>query len=412
MTQSSNDPEGKGGALKPPVWDREMLFAQFHKRIKVWKLGTQAPKKTWAATVAFQSLKGTRHDMALDWLANNEVAATRDDGLDRLLEYLQKHIEGTQRDVRLGLINDLFKYKRGDSVPVQSFLLKMDEAISRLRATGLELNPNTHRDIGDYIETNDEGALECKGDVTVEMLAERLEECDRYEKAWQEIMFTLVYYNSRLTSNDQKMLLNTIDEDEMTYDRLCKEIRRLYPVQSEGANKGKRHGAFLTRKDAQSEDEIEWTSEEDRDSQSEVSAESQDEDDSDPSGFNMAPKAYASVCNEEGFMSKYKVRFDNRKGQFRVKPRKVPKRGQARMGQTNSGKHKNPIDRKTGEYYKCFVPGCGSKDHLADKCTHPNAKKAKARFEKKRKDKGKKKAFKASPASSSSESGDEPETSK
>ena len=393
---------GKNG-IRPPVWEERTPISAFIRELRGWRLGTTIPAGKWAATVTFESMKGARKEMALQWLLDHETEAAADNGLDKLMKHMKEHVEGSTRDVRLTLVNDLLKFRRPDGMSIQAYLQKMESMRSRIRETGLDLIPTgasmkaSEMIVVEHVAIQrpprqdppegeeDEGAetaneeefetrLRVRTAASAVMVKERLQFADKLESAWQEIMFGLDYHNSRLSANDQKMILGKIGEEEMTYQRISKELKILYPVQSEQVERsGTKHSsrrAYLSR----GEPDYPTDFTEDA-NQSEVEGDidsDQEEVQADASGdFTLTPQAFQAVSEEAAFLSKYKVSYDSKKNRFKVKPK-----GKAAPSKdAPTGVRKNPVDKVTGKILLCH--GCGSDRHLNNAC--PKKKKDNAK---------------------------------
>ena len=142
--------------------------------------------------------------------------------MEFLLEFLQDEIEGNRRDVRLDLIQKLMKISRYDSEMPATYLTRVEELVGRLRASGFEVNPNIDAkepDLGSevteplfrkvvtsagttYEQAKDDFVIANNGFDSQDII-DRMSLCYKYEKLWQELIYTIVFNGARLTATDQ-----------------------------------------------------------------------------------------------------------------------------------------------------------------------------------------------------------------
>lgn len=389
---ANNDNDNKG-LSKCPIWEKDMVFATFERELKGWRMGTQVKDEKLAAYVVYTAFSGERRNRAVTWLLDNETTATSKRGLDALMAFMKQKTEGQARDVRLNLLDQFFKQRRTDSQTPQQFLDSVEEMIRRLRQAGIDINPTvTDEEAEPIYEFQEARVVGVNGQelanprpaaivpaegVTAEVLRDRLDMCSKYERLFQELLFTTVFYSSRLTHNDQKTILSKLDDSELSYSRLEKEIRLMYPLQAEGKVNSFRPKAHLTRR-GREVDDLSESDMLDIDQASLGSDGEESGDDVSEEGFSLSCTAFQA---QQAFLGKYNVSFDQKKNVFRVKPKKKasPSKG--------SG---NPIDRKTGKRMTCNK--CGSDQHFANKCSKDGGSSSQAKgspkkFNKKKKGK-------------------------
>ena len=371
------------GIKDAPLWHQDMVFQQYKREVCLWRLGTSVKPEKQAPFITSKGLKGDRRAKALQWCLDNPSKASHKNGVEFLLEFLQDEIEGNRRDVRLDLIQKLMKISRYDSEMPATYLTRVEELVGRLRASGFEVNPNIDAKepvLGSevteplfrkvvtsagttYEQAKDDFVIANNGFDSQDII-DRMSLCYKYEKLWQELIYTIVFNGARLTATDQKTINSKLNDDEITYDNLKHEIKRMYPAQiEEKVNKRTPYRAFVANDlqepsvdildNINEHDDLDFVFDETKSVAS---------DDS----FYLEPNSIEGC--DSAFMAKYNVKYDNKKGVFRCKPNRGgksnPKGGKGKGKGT--GKKGNPVNKETGKPMTCHK--CGSTTHLLNGC--------------------------------------------
>ena len=393
--------------LKVPQWKQHQTVASYIRVLNAWKMGTTCRDTKMAATVVFEGFQGQMYEDGVEWLNLFPAEAIQPDGLDILMEYMRQRLEGERRDVRLGYVNQMFKVSRPEGMAIQTYLNKVEQHLGRLKEVGFDMNPPVSDAVREYIEilpvVGGPDTIDLHGVTTAAQVKARLDYTDKLERAMQEILFSLIFNSSRLSHHDRKSILSKYSTEILTYPKLAKELRYIYPLQPEETSLGssKRKGqVFLSDRAAGSsemptyhyegEDEFNYLhnpeimyetvdEEDEADGDYEYYCEECDDQDYPPDILDDDTlEVSEQVCNllaksdPQAFLTKYKVTFDQKKKVYRVKP-KASGKNKAKGGKKGKGgKGGNPW--KDGKQLLCS--NCGSKDHFAYACPHPKKKTA------------------------------------
>ena len=300
----------------PPEFSSNICYTQWKKELAVWKIGTDVAKGKQGPAVAL-SLSGKARAAAL--MVDTEAMA-KDDGLDKVIEELDKLFQVDTLQSTFKAIEELEEYRRPSGTTITEYITEFGRLVAIVK---------------DY------------------------RKADTYEDG---IMAYRLLKQANLSSQDQQLVRATLNE--LTFASMVTALKRIF-----GDSPSDSSGSF--KKGIRFKEETFYNG-------NQGSSDEEGEETYFNTKFNSYSRGRGAFQSKRKFYNKgqhsnetYRGQND-KSGKYKKEYRSdSPRRNeqeseQQRPGTSGTNRRENPINPQTGYASKCKI--CGSKFHWARNC--------------------------------------------